>query len=54
MICINQSTGQVSKEPLATLAKEFKGKIAFGVYLNMEDFEKENEIRIGVNISCKI
>ncbi|XP_050305303.1 molybdenum cofactor sulfurase 3 [Anthonomus grandis grandis] len=34
MICINQETGEISKEPLQTLSKEFNGKIRFGIYLS--------------------
>ncbi|CAH1176408.1 unnamed protein product [Phaedon cochleariae] len=37
MICIDQETGNTSKEPLLTLSKELKGKIRFGVYLSLVD-----------------
>lgn len=37
MICIDQTTGRKSVEPLRTLAREFKGKIAFGLYLKREN-----------------
>lgn len=47
MICIDQHSGQKTMEPLRTIAKEFKGKIQFGVYVSLVDF-KQN-----VFISCK-
>lgn len=34
MICIDQSTGEKSVEPLKTLSKKFNGKISFGTYLS--------------------
>ncbi|XP_057668674.1 molybdenum cofactor sulfurase 3 isoform X1 [Diorhabda carinulata] len=49
MICIDQTTGNISKEPLLTLSKNFKGKINFGVYLN-QDSNVERIIQVG----CKI
>lgn len=33
MICIDQTTGKKTVEPLRTLAKRFHGKLRFGVYL---------------------
>ncbi|XP_029165139.1 molybdenum cofactor sulfurase 1 isoform X2 [Nylanderia fulva] len=33
MICIDQTTGQKTIEPLRTLAEEFHGKLTFGIYL---------------------
>lgn len=33
MICIDQTTGKKTIEPLRTLAKEFHGKLRFGIYL---------------------
>nr|CAI5836654.1 unnamed protein product [Callosobruchus analis] len=49
MICINQETGESSKEPLATLSREFKGKVNFGIYLNLDVKENVN-ITIGSDI----
>uniref|UniRef100_A0A1A9W8M6 Molybdenum cofactor sulfurase n=1 Tax=Glossina brevipalpis TaxID=37001 RepID=A0A1A9W8M6_9MUSC len=34
MICIDQHTGQKTSEPLRTIAREFNGKIRFGIYLS--------------------
>lgn len=34
MICIDQRTGDKTTEPLRTIAREFQGKINFGIYLN--------------------
>lgn len=50
MICINQNSGEISKEPLLTLSREFKGKIVFGVYLNREATDAEKTISIGCNV----
>lgn len=33
MICIDQTTGEKTAEPLKTLSRKLNGKIAFGVYL---------------------
>uniref|UniRef100_A0A7G3ASK4 Molybdenum cofactor sulfurase n=1 Tax=Lutzomyia longipalpis TaxID=7200 RepID=A0A7G3ASK4_LUTLO len=37
MICIDQATGEKTTEPLRTIAKEFKGKIKFGIYLSLHN-----------------
>lgn len=34
MICIDQQTGEISREPLQTLSKEMGGKMRFGIYLS--------------------
>uniref|UniRef100_A0A8D8BGL5 Molybdenum cofactor sulfurase n=1 Tax=Culex pipiens TaxID=7175 RepID=A0A8D8BGL5_CULPI len=34
MICIDQSSGTRTAEPLRTIAREFKGKMRFGIYLS--------------------
>ncbi|XP_055842708.1 molybdenum cofactor sulfurase 3 [Episyrphus balteatus] len=47
MICIDQRSGQKTMEPLRTIAKEFKGKIQFGIYVSLIGF-KNNAF-----ISCK-
>ncbi|VEN56244.1 unnamed protein product [Callosobruchus maculatus] len=52
MICINQETGESSKEPLATLSREFKGKVNFGIYLNL-DVKEDVKITIGSDIIRK-
>lgn len=40
MICIDQSTGVKTTEPLKTIGKLFKGKMRFGIYLkHSQDFE---------------
>ncbi|XP_061390109.1 molybdenum cofactor sulfurase 3, partial [Musca vetustissima] len=41
MICIDQHTGQKTAEPLRTIAREFEGKIRFGIYLSLSDIPKE-------------
>lgn len=47
MICINQKTGEKTAEPLKTIAKEFKGKIQFGLYMSLDSSES------GRFISCE-
>jgi len=34
MICIDQLTGEKTREPLRTLSASFHGKATFGVYLS--------------------
>ncbi|KAJ6623591.1 Molybdenum cofactor sulfurase 3 [Pseudolycoriella hygida] len=34
MICIDQKTGEKTTEPLRTIAREFQGKLTFGLYLS--------------------
>ncbi|XP_053682889.1 molybdenum cofactor sulfurase 3 [Sabethes cyaneus] len=34
MVCIDQTTGSKTVEPLRTIAREFKGKMRFGIYLS--------------------
>ncbi|GAB0094420.1 Molybdenum cofactor sulfurase [Sergentomyia squamirostris] len=34
MICIDQETGEKTTEPLRTIAREFEGKMKFGIYLS--------------------
>lgn len=48
MICIDQQTGQKTAEPLRTIAREFNGKIRFGIYLSLVDTPG-----VESNISCK-
>lgn len=47
MICIDQSTGEKTTEPLQTIAREFNGKMRFGIYLC-----QTNEILEERTISC--
>lgn len=48
MICIDQSTGEKTTEPLQTIAREFSGKMRFGIYLCQDDGASECER----SISC--
>ncbi|XP_060524505.1 molybdenum cofactor sulfurase 3 isoform X2 [Cylas formicarius] len=50
MICIDQQTGETSKEPLQTLSREFQGKIRFGVYLNQESPTASNVLEPGCTV----
>jgi molybdenum cofactor sulfurtransferase len=45
MVCIDQSTGEKTQEPLRTLAAALHGKMRFGVYLNRV---LEENVRISV------
>lgn len=38
MICIDQSTGEKTTEPLRTIGREFQGKMRFGVYLGQNEY----------------
>lgn len=52
MICIDQSTGEKTTEPLQTIAREFGGKMRFGIYLcqgNGNDTQSSDSDR---TISC--
>ncbi|XP_036344680.1 LOW QUALITY PROTEIN: molybdenum cofactor sulfurase 3-like, partial [Rhagoletis pomonella] len=48
MICIDQHSGCKTNEPLRTIAREFGGKIRFGIYLSLKGLEEENAF-----VSCK-
>lgn len=50
MICIDQSTGEKTTEPLQTIAREFNGKMRFGIYLCQGNGEQVNDI--DRKISC--
>ncbi|XP_033329340.2 molybdenum cofactor sulfurase [Megalopta genalis] len=50
MICIDQTTGIKTAEPLRTLAEQFHGKIKFGIYLTKES-EDDGIITIGDTVS---
>uniref|UniRef100_A0A1B6ED13 MOSC domain-containing protein n=1 Tax=Clastoptera arizonana TaxID=38151 RepID=A0A1B6ED13_9HEMI len=51
MICIDQETGDRTKEPLTILSASLKGKIKFGVYLSQIDSFKYSKISIGDKIT---
>lgn len=42
MICIDQKTGEKTTEPMRTIAREFQGKLTFGLYLSQIDTEDDN------------
>lgn len=46
MVCIDQTSGQKTVEPLRTLAEEFHGKLKFGIYL-VKKFNQNNVLKIG-------
>lgn len=51
MICIDQSTGEKTTEPLRTIGKVFQGKTKFGVYLKINaKFCKDKIIKCGDRI----
>lgn len=49
MICIDQSTGEKTTEPLQTICREFQGKMKFGIYLSQIDPRKAID---DLEISC--
>jgi molybdenum cofactor sulfurtransferase len=50
MICIDQSNGEKTTEPLRTIGKVFKGKMRFGIYLKHSN-QNEFTINCGDEIS---
>ncbi|KAK4887310.1 hypothetical protein RN001_003581 [Aquatica leii] len=50
MVCINQTTGEKSPEPLKTLSKLFNGKIRFGIYLSNVNVTEKNSIHLRENV----
>lgn len=52
MICIDQTTGKKTVEPLRTLAEEFHGKLKFGIYLTKETI-KEGVLNVGDKVYCE-
>lgn len=53
MICIDQHTGLKTAEPLRTIAKEFDGKIRFGIYLSLVDPQLCSKLSCSDNIVIK-
>ncbi|XP_026825788.1 molybdenum cofactor sulfurase isoform X2 [Ooceraea biroi] len=49
MICIDQTTGEKTVEPLRTLAEEFHGKLRFGIYLTRLENDQD-VLKIGDDI----
>lgn len=49
MICVDQTTGIKTIEPLKTLAEEFHGKLTFGIYLTRLQ-NKHGVLRIGDHV----
>ncbi|XP_067008145.2 molybdenum cofactor sulfurase 2 [Anabrus simplex] len=48
MICIDQATGERTREPLRTLAASFHGKMRFGIYLrHLGEDTKDIKISVG-------
>ncbi|XP_049291674.1 molybdenum cofactor sulfurase [Anopheles funestus] len=41
MICIDQTSGERTAEPLRTISREFGGRMRFGVYLSREDNDQD-------------
>lgn len=51
MVCVDQTTGKKTVEPLRLLAEEFHGKLLFGIYLSRRRDEPAI-IKIGDPIIC--
>lgn len=52
MICIDQHTGEKTTEPLRTIAREFKGKMRFGLYLSLDMRSHDNNDDVEQFICC--
>lgn len=60
MICIDQSTGEKTTEPLRTIGRQFQGKMRFGIYLgqteccHFSNTEREHIISCDnkINVEC--
>lgn len=50
MICINQTTGERTREPLTTLSAALKGRLKFGIYLSQCDGFNNSKVSIGDNV----
>ncbi|XP_055605856.1 molybdenum cofactor sulfurase 3 [Uranotaenia lowii] len=46
MVCIDQATGTKTTEPLRTIAREFKGKMRFGIYLSFDYLKDGSDNRL--------
>lgn len=53
MICIDQSTGDKTTEPLQTICREFQGKMRFGIYLSQSMADGSDNERV-ISCDCKI
>lgn len=53
MICIDQSTGEKTTEPLQTICREFQGKMRFGIYLSQSATHHSDQERV-ISCDCKI
>lgn len=53
MICIDQSTGEKTTEPLQTICREFQGKMRFGIYLSQSMADEPEREHI-ISCECKI
>lgn len=55
MICIDQSTGEKTTEPLRTICREFQGKMRFGIYLSQSmEVVSDHERVISCNFEVQI
>ncbi len=50
MICIDQHSGNKTKEPLRTIGKLSKGKMSFGIYVSLENYDKQQFLTVGDEI----
>ncbi|XP_070174349.1 molybdenum cofactor sulfurase-like [Littorina saxatilis] len=51
MICLNQDSGEKSREPLTTLAAWRGGKVYFGVYMRSVAQQSRPKLKVGAEIS---
>lgn len=53
MICIDQSTGEKTTEPLQTICREFQGKMRFGIYLS-QSMEVDSDHERVISCECNV
>ncbi|XP_054266776.1 molybdenum cofactor sulfurase 2 isoform X2 [Macrosteles quadrilineatus] len=50
MICIDQTSGQKTKEPLTTLAANCNGSMKFGIYLSQKSTDDSAVVKVGDSV----
>lgn len=57
MICIDQTSGEKSIEPLRTISKKLGGKMTFGIYLSQTQCILNSTLSVNspvIGYSCKL
>jgi len=53
IICIDQSSGEKTREPFVALASALEGKVRFGIYLSLVGTSKPSYVSIGDDITVE-